>query len=51
MSQSSGPTLPFPSLLRPRLVRGLLKLGEITLLTRDTLRQAFKRPFEWSALL
>ena len=40
-----------PNVLRRRLTSGLLMAGEITLLTRDTVRQALRRPFEWVALL
>ena len=44
------PTSHIANLMHPRLTAGLLKLGEITLLTRDTVRQALRRPFEWTAL-
>lgn len=51
MNLPSGPALPTSSLLRARFESGLIKLGEVTLLTRETIRQAFRRPLELSALL
>ena len=38
-------------MLRERTESGLAKLGEVALLTRDTVRQALRRPFELSALI
>ena len=38
-------------MLRARLVSALEQLGQISILTRETLRQAFKRPFELSSLV
>jgi phospholipid/cholesterol/gamma-HCH transport system permease protein len=37
--------------VRPTLERGLEKLGQVSILTRETIRQALRRPFELSALL
>jgi phospholipid/cholesterol/gamma-HCH transport system permease protein len=39
------------SALRQRLESRLVKLGEVAILTRDTLRQALRRPFELRALV
>lgn len=50
MSQSSGYPFPVSNLLRRRVLSGLQRAGEISLLTRDTLRQSLRRPFEWVAL-
>jgi phospholipid/cholesterol/gamma-HCH transport system permease protein len=43
--------LTWPYLLRERTESGLVTLGEIALLTRDTFRQALRRPFEIDALI
>jgi phospholipid/cholesterol/gamma-HCH transport system permease protein len=48
---SSQPPRPLTLVLRDRTEAGLAQFGEIALLTRDTLRQALRRPFELSALL
>jgi phospholipid/cholesterol/gamma-HCH transport system permease protein len=37
--------------LRRRFEEGLVKLGEVAILTRETLRQALRRPFELRALI
>lgn len=51
MNQPSVPAAPYSSLLRARFESGLVKLGEVSFLTRDTLRQAFRRPLELSSLI
>jgi phospholipid/cholesterol/gamma-HCH transport system permease protein len=38
-------------LLRERAQEGLATAGEIGLLTRDSVRQVLRRPFEWNALI
>lgn len=43
--------MPLTKLLWARLEEGLVHTGEIALLTRDTVRAAWRRPFEWAALL
>jgi phospholipid/cholesterol/gamma-HCH transport system permease protein len=48
--ESSQPPRPLPLVLRERTESGLAKFGEIALLTRDTLRQALRRPFEFGPL-
>jgi phospholipid/cholesterol/gamma-HCH transport system permease protein len=51
VSDSREGVLALPGLLRERTESSLIALGEVGVLTRDTLRQALRRPFEWSALL
>ncbi|MEY4583244.1 MAG: hypothetical protein RL701_7947 [Pseudomonadota bacterium] len=51
VKEASAPLFPVAKLLWERFESGLVQAGEIALLTRDTVRQTFRRPFEWSALL
>jgi phospholipid/cholesterol/gamma-HCH transport system permease protein len=50
VSDSREGVLTLPTMLRQRTESGLIKLGEIGLLTRDSIRQALRRPFEINAL-
>jgi phospholipid/cholesterol/gamma-HCH transport system permease protein len=51
VNETSEQLLVVPNLLRERIESGFVKFGEIAILTRDTARQAFRRPFEWTALI
>ncbi|MET0390927.1 MAG: ABC transporter permease [Polyangiales bacterium] len=51
MNQTSEHPISLSSALRERVESSLVRAGEIALLTRDTVRQAVRRPFEPSALI